>query len=45
VRERGLQMRLNAVPAKLAALMALYGVSDLFGIDGLSANPASSGAP
>lgn len=45
VHERGLQMQLNAVPAKLAALMALYGVSDLFGIDGLSANPASSGAP
>ncbi|MEY3287333.1 MAG: hypothetical protein RL500_2063 [Pseudomonadota bacterium] len=45
VHERGLMMQLNAVPAKLAALMALYGVSDLFGVDGLSANPAGSGAP
>ena len=32
VQARGLQLRLDAVPAKLASLMALYGVAELFGV-------------
>lgn len=32
-RERGLALVLQSVPPKLAALMALYGVAELFGLN------------
>jgi len=42
---RGLALQIESAPAKLMALMALYGVSDLFGFSGLSPSAAGSAAP